>query len=124
MSHAFAFDRLAEALRIELGNRDLAGAESRRSEHGGKIGDVKNWRSVEIHSTLSVSHPIVEVVNVGQNIGVSHHNSLWLTSRATRVDKSQNRFRVVAYAGVEVASPLQDLLVEHPLPLQLHGGNW
>ena len=54
VGYAFAFDWLTEALRAELWNCDLAGAESRRCEHGGKIGNVKNWRRMQIDAAFRV----------------------------------------------------------------------
>src|ERR1700739_1256196 len=42
VSYAFVLDQLTETLRAELRKCDLARTESRRCEHGGKIGNVKN----------------------------------------------------------------------------------
>src|SRR6266478_5189848 len=64
VGYAFALDQLTETLRAELWNRDLARTESRRCEHRGKVGNVKNRCSMQIDSAFSVSHPITEVVDV------------------------------------------------------------
>jgi EAL domain-containing protein (putative c-di-GMP-specific phosphodiesterase class I) len=42
VSYAFVLDQLTETLRAELRKCDLAHAESRCCEHGGKISNVKN----------------------------------------------------------------------------------
>src|SRR6266481_9587943 len=70
VSYAFALDQLTETLRAELRNCDLARTESRCCEHGGKIGNVKNRCRMQIDTAFSVSHPIAEVVEVRQDIGV------------------------------------------------------
>src|SRR5579863_7132104 len=48
VSYPFALYHLTETLRGELWNRDLARAESRCCEHGGKIGNVKNRCRMQI----------------------------------------------------------------------------
>jgi hypothetical protein len=88
MTNAFTINRLAEAARIEFWNRDLARAESRGREHAGKVSDVKNWSCVKIHASLCVAHPEVEVLDVGEDIGVRHHHALGMTGGAACVDKS------------------------------------
>jgi hypothetical protein len=88
MTNAFTINRLAEAARIEFWNRDLARAESRGREHAGKVSDVKNWSCVKIHASLCVAHPEVEVLDVGEDIGVRHHHGLGMTGGAACVDKS------------------------------------
>src|SRR5882672_12962753 len=95
VSYAFALDQLTETLGGELRKCDLPSAESRCCEHGGKIGNVKNWRRMQIDTAFSVSHPIAEVVEVRQDIGVTHHDALWPARRATGIDESENRFRVI-----------------------------
>src|SRR6266849_2928057 len=76
VSYAFALDQLTETLRTELRNCDLARTESRCCKHGGKIGNVKNRRRMQIDTAFSVSHPIAEVVEVRQDIGVSYRDTL------------------------------------------------
>src|SRR5260370_11220416 len=49
-------------------------AECRGREHGRKVGDVEDRRRVQIRSALWVAHPVVEIVDVRQDIGVSHYN--------------------------------------------------
>src|SRR6201984_3153512 len=70
VSYAFALDQLTETLRAELWNRDLACTESWCCEHRGKIGNVKNRCRMQIDTSFSVSHPIAEVVDVRQDVGV------------------------------------------------------
>src|ERR1700692_4204149 len=87
VSYAFVLDQLTETLRAEFWNCDLARTESRRCEHGGKIGDVKNRCCMQIDSSFSVSHPIAEVVQVRQDVGVRHHDALGPACGAARVDE-------------------------------------
>src|SRR5215469_4619011 len=95
VSYAFALNQLTETLRTELWNRDLAGTESRCCEHSGKVSNVKNRCRMEVDAAFSVSHPIAEVVQVRSDVGVSHHDALRPAGRATCVDESENRFRVI-----------------------------
>src|SRR5277367_4124650 len=95
MGHAFALDQLTERLRVELWNRDLAHTESRRGEHGGKIGNVKNRSRMQIDTAFLASHPIVEVVEVRQDVRVSHHDALRPTRGAARINQGQNCVRVI-----------------------------
>src|SRR6202162_5483804 len=95
VSDPFVLDQLTETLRAELRKCDLPRAETRRCEHGGKIGDVKNRCRVQIYTPFSVSHPIAEVVQVRQHVGVRHHDALRSARRATGIDESENRFRVI-----------------------------
>src|SRR5258707_2371299 len=91
VSYAFALDQLTETLRAELWNRDLARTESWCCEHGGKIGHVKNPGRMQIDTAFSVSHPITEVVDVGQDVGVRNHDAPPSARCATGVAESQNR---------------------------------
>src|ERR1700731_137511 len=95
VSHAFALDQLTETLRTELWNRDLPRTESWCCEHGGKIGNVKNRCRMQIHAAFSISHPIAEVVEVRQDVGVSHHDALRPARRAAGIDEGQYCFRVI-----------------------------
>src|SRR5216683_5475888 len=88
LTDAFSFDRLAEAPRAKLRNRDLADAESRCGEHERKIQDVKNRRGVEMYTTFSVGHPVVEMVHIREDIRVSQHNAFGTASCSARVDES------------------------------------
>src|SRR6266853_1216987 len=122
--HAFALDQLTETLRAELWNRDLARTESRCCEHGGKISNVKNRRRMQINAAFSVSHPIVEVVDVRQDVGVSHHDALRPTRCATGIDESQNRFRVINRIWTGRIPNLEGFFIERELPLKLHRRLW
>ena len=116
MADALAFDSLTEALRAELWNRHLGRAKRRRRKHRGKVSDMKNGRRMQIDGTLCVSHPVIKVVDIGQDVRVSHHHALGLAGRATRVNKSQNRFRIINNVGRTIVSSFQGILIEHPLP--------
>ena len=116
MTDAFAIDRLAKTSRAELRNHDLAGAESRCREHERKVQDVKYRRRVEIHTALFVGHPVVEVVYIRQDIGVSQHNALGMAGCAASVDESQDRFRIVNGFRIGIAPNVQGFFVEHQLP--------
>src|SRR6266567_4939987 len=120
VSYAFALDQLTETFRAELWNRDLARTESRCCEHGWKIGNVKNWCRMQIDAALSVSHPIAEVVDVRQDVSVSHHDALRPARRATGIDESQNRFGVVNRIWAGVVPKIQGVFIEHELPWKLH----
>src|ERR1700756_294615 len=74
--YSFALDQLTKTFRAELWNCDLARAESRRREHGGKIGNVKNRCRMQIDTSFSVCHPIAEGVDVREEVGVGHHDAL------------------------------------------------
>src|SRR5882672_1371156 len=124
VSYAFALDQLTETLRTELRNRDLARTESWCCEHGGKIGNVKNRCRMQIDTASSVSHPIAEVVEVRQDVGVTHHDALRPARRATRIDESENRFRVINRIWTGVVPNVEGLFIQHDLPLKLHGRSW
>src|SRR5260370_5304924 len=76
VSYAFALDQLTETLRAELWNRALSRTESWCCEHGGKIGNVKNRRRMQIDAAFSVSHPISKEVDVPQHVAVPNHSAL------------------------------------------------
>src|SRR6266481_3447270 len=124
VSYAFALDQLTETLRAELWNRDLARTESWCCEHGGKIGNVKNRCRMQIDTAFSVSHPIAEVVDVRQDVGVTHHDALRPARRATGIDECQNRFRVINRIWTGLIPDVEGLFIEHDLPLKLHGRSW
>src|SRR5713101_5818238 len=121
VSYAFALDQLTETLRAELWNRDLARTESWCCEHGGKIGNMKNRCRMQIDTAFSVSHPIAEVVDVGQDVGVTNHDALRPARRATRIDESENRFRVINRIWTGVVPTIQGLFIEDELPRKLYG---
>jgi hypothetical protein len=83
-----SFHCLAESLCAKFWNRDLAGAECRGREHAGEVCDVEDWSSVEVDPAFGVAHPVVEVVNIGKDIAMRHHDAFWLPRRAARVDKA------------------------------------
>src|SRR5882724_5303695 len=71
MGDTFALDGLTEGLRTKLRNRGLTGAESWRCEHEGKVRNVKYRCCVKIHTTLSITHPVVHMVHIRQDVCVS-----------------------------------------------------
>src|SRR4051794_13118082 len=95
MRNPFALDGLAEAFRAELRNSDLTSPESRRSEHERKVGDVKYWRRMEIDSTFAVTHPVVHVVQISQNIGVSECHTFGSARCTAGIDECKYSIRVV-----------------------------
>src|SRR5215813_4479670 len=121
VSHAFTLDQLTETLWAELWNRDLAGTESRRCEHGRKISNVKNRCRMKKDAAFFVSHPIVEVVHVGQDIGVGYHDGLRPARRATCIDESKNRFRVINRFRTGLATNVEGFFIEQKLPQKLDG---
>src|ERR1700722_9743643 len=122
VGHALALDQLTETLRGELWNRDLERAESRCCEHGGKIGNVKNGCRMQIDTSFSVCHPIVEVVEVLQDVGVSDHDALGPARCATRIDESEDRFRVINRIWTGIVLDRQGLFIEYELPWELCRG--
>jgi len=122
VSYAFTLNQLTETLRAKPWNRDLGRTESRCRKDGGKIGNVKNRRRMQIDTSFSVSHPIAEVVEVRQDVGVSHHDALRPARRTTRIDESQNRFRVINRVWTGAVPNVQGLFIEHELPRKLDAG--
>src|SRR5580704_2927517 len=116
VGNAFALDQLTETLRAELRNCELARTESRRCEHGGKIGNVKNRCRMQIDTTFSVSHPIAEVIEIREDVGVSHHNALRPARRAARIDEGQNGFWVINRIWTGAVPNVEGLFIEHELP--------
>ena len=116
MSDAFALNRLAERLRIELWNSDLAGAKSRRREHERKIRDVKNRRRMQMHRSFLKREPKVGVIDVLQNICMPDLDAFRPASCAAGVDKGQNGVRIVNWIRKGIALNIQRLLIEDQLP--------
>src|SRR4029077_17605630 len=71
-----------------------------------------------------VTHPVIKMVNVSQNVSVSYHHALGPASRAARVNQSQHCFRVITNLGRTIVSNLQWILIEYSLPGHLHGWSW
>src|SRR5258707_13334599 len=88
-------DDFTESLSIEPWQCNLAGAKRRRGEHRRKIGDMKDGGDMKINTAFAITHPIIKVMDVRKHIGVSQHHPFWPACRAARIDKSQNRIRVV-----------------------------
>src|SRR6266404_599591 len=109
VGYAFALDQLTETLRTELRKCDLARTESRCCEHGGKIGNVKNRRRMQIDAAFSVSHPITEVVKVRQDVGVRDHDALGPARRTARINESLNCYRVIDRIWTRAVPSVQGL---------------
>src|SRR5947209_20508492 len=95
MRNTFARDRLAEGFRAELRNRDLTSPESRRCEHERKVGDVKYWRRMEIDTAFSVTHPVIHVVQISQNVGMSECHTFGPARSSAGIDECKYSIRVV-----------------------------
>src|ERR1700752_2047614 len=95
MRNTLALHGLAERLRAELRNRDLTSPESRRSEHEREVGYVKNWCRMEIDTTFSVTHPVVHVVQVSQNVCMSECHTFGSTGSSAGIDEGKHGIRVV-----------------------------
>src|SRR5258705_8691905 len=67
MGDTFALDGLTEGLRTKLRNRRLTGTESGGCEHEGKVRDMKYRRRVKVHTTLSITHPVVHTIHIRQD---------------------------------------------------------
>src|SRR6266478_8926189 len=112
VSHAFLLDQLTETLRAELWNRDLARTERRCCEHGGKVGNVKNRCCMQKDTAFSVTHPIAEVIDVREDVGVSHHHALRPARRAARIDEGENCLWVINRIWTAVVRKGQGLFIE------------
>ena len=109
---------------LKFRNRDLARTKSRRRKHERKIDDVKHRRRVKINAAFFVGRPVIEEVDVGQHVGVTHRDTLRVAGRAARVDEGQDRFGVINCIRSWFVGDFQRLLVEHQLPGQPHAGDW
>src|SRR6266403_339396 len=95
MRNPFALHGLAEGFRAELRNGDLTSSESRRSEHERKVGDVKYWRRMKIDTAFSVMHPVVDVVQISQNVGMSECHTFGPARSSAGIDECEYSVRVV-----------------------------
>ncbi len=75
---------------------------------------------MQIDTAFSVSHPIAEVVEVRQDVGVTHHDTLRPARRATGIDESENRFRVIDRIWTGVVPTVQGLFIKDELPRKLN----
>src|SRR5215470_13388895 len=121
MSNAFALDRLTKAVRAELGNRHLAGAECRSGEQEWEVDDVKHRRRVEIDRAFPVRHPVVEKVDVFEDICMAQRDTFGTAGCAACVDESEDRFGVVYGIATGIAGYVQRFFIDRPLPGKLHG---
>src|SRR6266404_8035632 len=96
--------RLAESLCAKFRNCDLAGAECRGCEDAGEVRDVEDRSGVQVDPAFGVAHPVVEIVDVSEDIPMCHHDAFWLPGRAARVDKPQNGLGVVKDLRSRVAA--------------------
>src|ERR1700733_916499 len=103
MSDAFALDRLAKALRAELGNRHLVCAECRSGEQEWEVDDVKHRRCVEIDRAFLEWHPVIEKLDVLKDIGVTQCDPFGTAGCAAGVDESENRIRIVDGVATGIA---------------------
>ena len=62
-----------------------------------------------------VTHPVVKVVDIGQDVCVRHHHALCLASRPACIDQSQNRVGIVNSLGIRknAVSELEWILIEY-----------
>src|SRR5207244_5851141 len=120
----FALDRVAERLRIELWNSELAGAESRCREHEWKISDVKNRSGMEMHRTFLKWEPKRGMIEIFQNTCMRHLDAFRPARCAAGVDERENGVRIVNRIWNGIAPNFQRLLVEHQLPGNLRGRDW
>src|SRR6266403_4337373 len=93
--NTFARYGFAEGFRAELRNRDLTSSESRRSEHERKVGYVKYRRRMEIDTAFSVTHPVIHVVQISQNVGMSECHTFGPARSPAGIDECKYSIRVV-----------------------------
>src|SRR6267142_1386215 len=95
MGNTFALYGLAEGFEAELRNRNLTRPESRRSEHERKVGYVKYWRRMEIDTTFSVTHPVIHMVQISQNVGMGECHTFGPARSPAGIDERKYSIRVV-----------------------------
>jgi hypothetical protein len=118
--YVFTFHDLAECLRTKLRNRGLTGAESRRCKHEGKVRDVKHGRGVEIDTSFSVTHPVVDMVHVRENVCVGERYSFRRARSAARINQGKNCIGIVDRVGSFIVLKLKRFSVNYSLPVKLH----
>jgi hypothetical protein len=74
--HTLFRDGFAERLGLEACKSNLARAEHWRREHRGKAGNMKDGRGMQIYAAFAITHPVIEIVHVGKNIGMRHQHAL------------------------------------------------
>src|SRR5947199_8844559 len=112
--------RLAESLWAKFWNRDLTGAECRSCEHAGKVRDVEDRSGVQIDPAFGVAHPVVEVVDISQDILMRYHDAFWPAGCAAGVNKAQDSVGVVKDLRNKIAINRKRFLVDHLFPVQLY----
>src|SRR5262245_32067864 len=65
--------------------------------------------------------PVIEVVDIRQDIGVGERNAFGAAGCTAGVDESQDRVRIVNWIATELDRSVQWLFIEHPLPRELDG---
>src|SRR5258706_10142738 len=95
MRNTFALHGLAEGFRAELRNRDLTSSKSRRSKHERKVGYVKYWRRMKIDTAFSVTHPVVNVIQISQDVGMSECHTFGPARSPAGIDEGKYSIRVV-----------------------------
>src|SRR6266404_4268885 len=95
MRNPFALHGLADGFPAELRTRELTSPESRRSEHKRKVGDVKYRRRMEIDTAFSVTHPVVHMVQISQNVGMSECHTFGPACGPTGIDECKHSVGVI-----------------------------
>src|SRR5271163_3419260 len=54
-----------------------------------------------LDSAFTVAHPVVEVIDVREHIGMAHHNAFGPAGCAAGIDKGQNCVRVIEDRGAQ-----------------------
>src|ERR1700754_418257 len=113
MGDTFALDGLTEDLRTKLWNGGLTGTESWRCEHEGKVRNVKYRRCVKVHTILSITHPVVNVVHVCQDVCVSQRHAFGQASCTAGIDKSKYRIGIIHSIRIRTTWRFQRFLIKH-----------
>src|SRR6266850_7728738 len=95
MGDTLALDGLTEGLRSKLRNRGLTSTESRGCEHEGKVRNVKYRGRVKVHTTVFITHPVVHVVHIRQDVCVSQRHAFGQASCTAGIDQSEYCVRVI-----------------------------
>src|ERR1700753_2343159 len=71
---------------------------------------------MQVDGAFRVTHPVIEVMNVRQDVGMGHHYAFRLAGRAARINESEYRVRVIHNFWRKIVSNFQWILIEDLLP--------
>src|SRR5579859_843184 len=117
--HSVCLNGGTKRQRVKALQRHLRRAEDRGCEHRGKVGDMEHRRRMEKNGLFTICQPVIQVMNVGEDVRVCKRSPFGGTSSSARVQKHKNRFWVVELSGVWLFfDPMKRIQVDYVLPLQ------